>query len=65
MGPFFAVNVTDMYRDVQKVFGHCVIFYHIFHIKPHFLKTLFPGRLLFDVDDFFINKGRIKCSLTL
>ena len=30
-----------------------VIFYYIFHIKPHFLKTLFQNRLLFDFDDFF------------
>jgi hypothetical protein len=30
------------YRDVQKVFGHCNFLLNIFHIKPHFLKTLFP-----------------------
>ena len=27
-------------------------FYYIFHVKPHFLKTLFQSRLLFDFDDF-------------
>jgi hypothetical protein len=42
-----------------------VIFYYIFHVKPHFLKTLFQSRLLFDFDDFFTNKNRIKCSFTL
>ena len=42
-----------------------LIFYYIFHIKPHFLKTLFQSRLLFDFDDFFTNKNRIKCSFTL
>ena len=42
-----------------------VIFYYIFHIKPHFLKTLFQSQFLFDFDDFFTNKGRIKCSFTL
>ena len=30
-----------------------VIFYYIFYVKPHFLKTLFQSRLLFDFDDFF------------
>jgi hypothetical protein len=30
-----------------------LIFYYIFHIKPHFLKTLFQSRLFFDFDDFF------------
>jgi hypothetical protein len=30
-----------------------------------FLKTLFQSRLLFDFDDFFTNKTRIKCSFTL
>ena len=29
-----------------------MIFYYIFHVKPHFLKTLFQSRLLFDFDDF-------------
>jgi hypothetical protein len=42
-----------------------VIFYYIFHVKPHLLKTLFQSRLLFDFDDFFTNKNRIKCSFTL
>ena len=42
-----------------------VIFYYIFHIKPQFLETLFQSQFLFDFDDFFTNKNRIKCSFTL
>ena len=38
-----------------------LIFYYIFHGKPHFLKSLFQSRFLFD----FTNKNRIKCSFTL
>ena len=30
-----------------------LIFYYIFHVKPHFLKSLFQSRLLFDFDAFF------------
>ena len=48
-----------------KMYSVTVIFYNIFHIKPHFLKTLFQSRLLFDFDDFFTNINRIKCSFTL
>ena len=40
-------------------------FYYIFHVKPNFLKTLFQIRLLFNFDEFFTNKNRIKCSFTL
>jgi hypothetical protein len=30
-------------------------FHYIFHIKPHFFKTLFQSRLLFDFEDFFFS----------
>jgi hypothetical protein len=29
----------------------------IFHIKPHFFKTLFQSQLWFDFDDIFTNKS--------
>ena len=47
---------------LQRLYSVTVIFYYIFHIKPHLFKTLLQSRLLFDFDDFFTNKGRIKCS---
>ena len=58
---FNNISVTE---TCQK-YSVTVIFYYIFHVKPHFLKTLFQSRLLFDFDDFFTNKNRIKCSFTL
>ena len=51
--------------ETCKKYSVTVIFYYIFHIKPHFCKTLLQSRLLFDFDDCFTNKGRIKCSFTL
>ena len=51
--------------ETCKMYSVTVSFYYIYHIKPHFFKTLFQSRLLFDFDDFFTNKGRIKCSFTL
>jgi hypothetical protein len=59
----FHVMVTTYYIFFIKI--RSLIFYYIFHVKPHFLKTLFQSRLLFDFDDFFTNKNRIKCSFTL
>ena len=40
-----------------------MIFYYIFHIKPHFLKTLFQSRLLFDFDDFLPTKTGLNVVL--
>ena len=34
--------------------------YIVFHIKPHFFKTLFQSQFLFDFDDIFTIKDRIK-----
>jgi hypothetical protein len=45
-------NQTTFTATCQK-YPVTVIFYYIFHEKPHFLKTLFQSRLLFDFDDFF------------
>ena len=42
-----------LYTETCQKYSVTVIFYYIFHIKPHFLKTLFQSRLLFDFDDFF------------
>ena len=52
------------FRDVQKVFGHCDFLLYISY-KTTFLKNIIPSRLLFDFDDFFTNKNRIKFSFTL
>ena len=59
--------VSNQSNEVQRRAKsiRSLIFYYIFHVKPHFLKTLFQSRLLFDFDDFFTNKNRIKCSFTL
>jgi hypothetical protein len=67
---FLHVSVaTDMIfiKSHLFIFSPLIIcsFYYIFHIKPHYLKTLFQSRLLFNFDDLFTNKGRIKCSFTL
>jgi hypothetical protein len=35
------------------------------YVCRHIGFPLSPSRLLFDFDDFFTNKGRIKCSFTL
>ena len=43
-----------LYRDVQKV-GY------IFHIKPHFVKTLFQSQLMFDFDEIFTNQSVNVC----
>ena len=59
-----SVTKAMRYRDVPKVFGHCDFLLYI-SCKTTFLKTLFQSRLLFDFDDFFTNKNRIKCSCTL
>jgi hypothetical protein len=37
--------------------------YYIFHVKPHFLKTLFQSRLMFDFDDFFITGHNFESIL--
>ena len=58
-------NDKDWSTKTCQKYSVTVIFYYIFHVKPHFLKTLFQSRLLFDSDDFFTNKNRIKCSFTL
>ena len=39
------------------------MFYYIFHIKPHFLNTLFQSRLLFDFDDFLPTKTELNVVL--
>ena len=44
-----------IYRDVPKVFGHW--FFYIFHVKPHFLKTLFQSQYLFDFYEIFTNRS--------
>ena len=38
---------------------HCldITFCYIFHIKPHFFKTLFQSQFLFDFDEIFTNKS--------
>jgi hypothetical protein len=54
-----------VYTETCQKYLVTVSFYYIFHIKPHFLKTLFKSPLLFDFDDFFTNKNRIKCSFAL
>ena len=48
------------YTETCQKYSVTEIFYYIFHIKQHFVKTLFQSRLLFDFDDFFTNKNRIK-----
>ena len=42
-----------IYTVSGQKYSDKMIFYYIFHVKPHFLKTLFQSRLLFDFDDFF------------
>ena len=42
-----------------------MIFYYIFHVKPHFLKTLFQSRFLFDFDDFLPTKTELNVVFTL
>ena len=54
--------INKTYTETCQKYSVTVIFYYIFHVKTHFLKTLFQSRLLFDFDDFFTNKNRIKCS---
>ena len=49
------------YSDMPKAFGHCDFLLYISY-KTTFKKK---SRLLFDFDDFFTNKNRIKCSCTL
>jgi hypothetical protein len=46
---------------VPNVFGHCDFLLYISCITT-FFKNIIPSRLLFDFDDFYINKNRIKCS---
>ena len=58
-----SVALHNIQRRAKSI--RSLIFYYIFHVKPHFLKTLFQSRLLFDFDGFFTNKNRIKCSFTL
>jgi hypothetical protein len=41
-----------LHTETCKKYLVTVSFYYIFYIKPHFLKTLFQSRLLFDFDDF-------------
>jgi hypothetical protein len=59
--------VVEIYESTEtcKKYSVTVIFYYVFHIKPHFFKTLFQSQFLFYFEEFCINKGRIKCSLTL
>ena len=40
-----------------------MIFYYIFNVKPHFLKTLFQSRLLFDFDDLLPTKTELNVVL--
>jgi hypothetical protein len=56
---YIFVHVQGQSNEVQRRAKsiRSLIFYYIFHVKPHFLKTLFQSRLLFDFDDFTeINK---------
>ena len=46
-----------IYTEMCQKYSVTVIFYYIFHVKPHFWKTLFQSRLLFDFVDFFTNKN--------
>jgi hypothetical protein len=54
-----AIPVILLYIYIQRCAKsiRSLIFYYIFHVKPHFLKTLFQSRLLFDFDDFFTSKN--------
>jgi hypothetical protein len=61
---YLSSNVLSLYC-IAKSIRSLWFFYYIFHIKPHFLKTLFQSRLLFDFDDLFTNKNRIKCIVTV
>jgi hypothetical protein len=45
-----------------KKYSVTVIFYYIFHIKPHLFKTLFQSQFLFDFDEIFTNKSENVCS---
>ena len=49
---------TKIYRDMQKVVGYCNFLLYIFHIKPHFFKTLSQSQFLFD-------KNTIKIKLSV
>ena len=52
-------GISYQLRDTKtcKKYSVTVMFYYIFHIKPHFFKTLFPSQFLFDFDEIFINKS--------
>ena len=54
--------VNGMYRDVQKVFGHCNFFLYISYKTTHFFKTLFQSQFVFDFDDMFTNRSENVCS---
>jgi 5'(3')-deoxyribonucleotidase len=53
-----SVTKAMRYRECQK-YSVTVIFYYIFHVKPHFLKTLY---CIFDVQNFVLclNRELIK-----
>ena len=58
-----SVALYSIQRRAKSI--RSLIFYYIFHVKPHFLKTFFQSRFLFDFNNLFTNKNRIKCSFTL
>ncbi len=55
-----------MYRDIQKVLGHSIFQLctkkNVFHIKPHFFKTLFQSQFVFNFEEMFTNKSENVCS---
>jgi hypothetical protein len=48
--------------ETCKKYSVTVIFFYIFHIKPHFFKTLFQSQFLFDFDEICTNKSENVCS---
>jgi len=49
---YLSCVVSYIATETYQKYSVTVIFYYIFHVKPHFLKTLFQSRLLFNFDDF-------------
>ena len=66
----FSTHILEKNRlhvgtETCKKYSVTVIFYYVFHIKPHYFKTLFQSQFLLDFDEIFTNKGIIQCSFIL
>jgi hypothetical protein len=50
----YILNIHDLNTNLiicLQMYYHCIVFFDVQNL-PHFFKTLFQSRLLFDFDDF-------------